>query len=122
MVRYGQLSSEKEKWQAVNAVTYDDVHVNFTPEGWAFLYPSQKNLYKDVMLETFMNLTAIGCTWEDENIEEHSQRSRGLGSHFERYERSFIEEKACEPIQHDEAIACATRLQIHKRTHTGVKP
>ena len=41
-------------------MTYDDVHVNFTPEEWALLDPSQKNLYKDVMLETFMNLTAIG--------------------------------------------------------------
>ena len=41
-------------------MTYDDVHVNFTPEEWALLDPSQKNLYKDVMLETFRNLTAIG--------------------------------------------------------------
>ncbi|KAK7828505.1 hypothetical protein U0070_009014, partial [Myodes glareolus] len=44
----------------VNAVTYDDVHVKFTLEEWALLNPSQKNLYKDVMLETFRNLTAIG--------------------------------------------------------------
>ena len=28
----------------------------------------------------------------------------------------------CERIQHDEAIACVIRLQIHKRTHTGEKP
>ncbi|XP_075836367.1 zinc finger protein 431-like [Microtus pennsylvanicus] len=79
MVRYGQLSSEKEKCQSVNVVTYDDVHVNFTPEEWALLNPSQKNLYNDVMLETFRNLTAIGYNWESHYIEEYSQSSRRRG-------------------------------------------
>nr|XP_021514716.1 zinc finger protein 431-like [Meriones unguiculatus] len=59
-----------------DGVTYDDVHVNFTQEEWALLDPSQKNLYKDVMLETYRNLTAIGYNWEDHNIEEHCQSSR----------------------------------------------
>ena len=41
-------------------MTYDDVHVNFTKEEWTLLHPSQKSLYRDVMLETCRNLTAIG--------------------------------------------------------------
>ena len=41
-------------------MTYDDVRVNFTGEEWDLLDPSQKSLYKDVMLETYKNLTAIG--------------------------------------------------------------
>lgn len=43
-----------------NAVTYNDVHVDFSWEEWALLDLSQKSLYKDVMLETYRNLTAIG--------------------------------------------------------------
>ena len=43
-------------------MTYDDVHVNFTGEEWNLLDPSQKSLYKDVMLETYWNLAVIGMT------------------------------------------------------------
>ncbi|XP_050002867.1 zinc finger protein 120-like isoform X2 [Alexandromys fortis] len=63
----------------MNAVTYDDVHVDFTWEEWTLLDPSQRNLYKDVMLDTYRNLTAIGYSWEDHNIEEHCQSSQRHG-------------------------------------------
>lgn len=43
-------------------MTFDDVHVNFTKEEWNLLDLSQMNLYKDVMLETYWNLTSIGKT------------------------------------------------------------
>ena len=45
-----------------DAVTFDDVHVNFTKEEWNLMDPSQMNLYKDVMLDTYWNLTSIGKT------------------------------------------------------------
>ncbi|KAL1764499.1 zinc finger protein 431-like [Sigmodon hispidus] len=62
--------------QVMNAVTYNDVHINFTLEEWTLLKPSQKNLYKDVMLETYENLTTIGFHWKEHNIDEQHQNSR----------------------------------------------
>nr|XP_042141408.1 zinc finger protein 120-like [Peromyscus maniculatus bairdii] len=67
---------EKQDLNVLNAVNYGDVHVSFTLEEWILLDSSQKNLYKDVMLETYRNLTTIGYSWEDHNIEEHFQSSR----------------------------------------------
>ncbi|XP_042134906.2 uncharacterized protein LOC102906602 isoform X2 [Peromyscus maniculatus bairdii] len=66
----------------MTAVTYDDVHIDFTWEEWTLLDSSQKNLYKDVMLEIYRNLTAIGYSWEDHNIEEHCESSGRNGSIF----------------------------------------
>ncbi|XP_036032695.1 zinc finger protein 431-like [Onychomys torridus] len=44
--------------------------------------PSQNNLYKDVMLETYMNLIAIGYNWEDLKVEEHCQSCQKHGSYI----------------------------------------
>ncbi|XP_063099279.1 zinc finger protein 124-like isoform X6 [Cavia porcellus] len=41
-------------------VIFEDVVVNFSNEEWSLLSPSQKNLYRDVMGETFSNMIAIG--------------------------------------------------------------
>uniref|UniRef100_A0A9L6KE44 Zinc finger protein 972 n=1 Tax=Mus musculus TaxID=10090 RepID=A0A9L6KE44_MOUSE len=58
-------------------------------EEGALLETSQKNLYKDVMLETYRNLSAIGYIWEEHTIENHFQTSRSHGRQ--------LHQEQCEP-------------------------
>ncbi|XP_013008143.1 zinc finger protein 124-like [Cavia porcellus] len=54
----------------MESVTFEDVTVTFTSAEWTLLSASQKQLYRDVMEETFQSIMTIGRLLGNQKVEE----------------------------------------------------
>lgn len=82
-----------------DSVTFDDVLVNFTLDEWDLLDYSQRELYRDVVGQIFMNLSFIGKKTVSLYLENMSFLSINAVSWYEMWKTNTLENK-----QHDGSL------------------
>ncbi|KAL6085126.1 hypothetical protein STEG23_025239 [Scotinomys teguina] len=113
------LQTEPDAVPNENLLTFEDTEMHFSREDWCLLDPSQKTLYKDVMLNIYKMATSLGL--KPENVMGNDQPGSASATEIQARPSkiSMTRRKAAQKNNNRESHADTHRVQEHGQALPG---